>query len=351
VSRIHLILLTLSLSPILSRESSGQIKGNEADWAVHPMEYSSVGSAGWQFLKLPTNARSTAMGGIKAALAYGDANAAFMNPATAADIKDYDVQFSSMRWIADIQFSSISFVKNLGGWGCIGLNLQYLNYGEMVRTMVGQSYDHLGNDLGIVPITEGLGTVSGHDLAIGLLYSRQITKSLQLGGNLRLIEEQLDDARTRNWSLDVGTLYWTGLGSFRVSMLGRNFGPDAEFASYSEQIKIPPVKVSMPMIFILGTAYDILEMSPQSSQRMTLAVEYIKPNDGSDKINCGVEYFYSHNIYIRCGYKFNYDEETYTLGFGLEYSVAGDTKVRFDYAYADVGRFNYVNVFSLGFGL
>ncbi len=349
--RIEIILLTLGIVLILSRESLGQMQGNEADWAVHPMEYSSVGSAGWQFLKLPTNARSTALGGIKAALAYGDANAAFMNPASAADIQDIDIQFSSMKWIADIQSSSISLVKNLGDWGCIGLNLQYLNYGEMVRTMVGQSYDQWGNDLGIVPITEGLGTVSGHDLALGLLYSRQITKNLQLGVNLRLIEEQLDDARTRNWSLDVGTLYWTGLGSFRISMLGRNFGPDAEFASYSEQMKIPPVKVSMPMMFILGAAYDILEMSPQNPQRLTFVAEYIKPSDGLDKINCGVEYFFLSNVYIRCGYKFNYDEEKYTLGFGFEYSVAGDTKVQFDYAYADVGRFHYVNMFSLGIGL
>lgn len=342
---------TLCLILLLSKECQGQIVGSQPDWGVHPMEYSNVGSSGWQFLKLPANARSAAMGGVKAALSYGDANAAFMNPASAADIKNLDVQFSSMKWVADIQYSGVSLVQNLGNWGCVGLNLQYLDYGEMVRTVVGQSYDQLGNDLGIVPITEGLGTFSGHDLAIGLLYSRQITKDLQLGGNVRIVEEQLDDAATRNWSLDIGTLYWTGLGSLRVSMLARNFGPDAQFTSYSDQIKIPPVKVSMPMMFFLGAAYDILESAPNSPHRLTLATEYIKPNDGPEKINLGVEYFFSYNFYARCGYRFNYDEEKYTLGFGFEYSITEDRKVRFDYAFAYLGRLSSVNVFSVGLSL
>jgi hypothetical protein len=132
-------------------------------------------------------------------------------------------------------------------------------------------------------------------------------------------------------------------------MLGKNFGPDAEFAEYNDQIKRTPVKVRMPMMFILGAAYDVVALTPENPHRLVLAAEYIKPNDGPDKVNVGAEYFFFYNFYARGGYRFNYDEETYTFGFGVEYSVE-DIRLKVDYAYASLGRFNSVNMFSIGIG-
>ncbi len=254
----------LCLLLFLGQHGAAQIDYNTAGYGVDPMDYSRVGTSGWQFLKLPTNARSTAMGGIRAAAGYGDASAAFTNPASAADVKGTDVQFSSMKWVADIQYSGLSAVTNLGEWGCVGLNLAYLNYGDMVRTEIGE----FNGQPGIVAVTEGLGTFSAHDLAIGLLYSRQITSQLQLGGTIRYIQEKLDDATMRSWSVDIGTLYWTGLGSLRISMLGRNFGPDSEFPSFEDRIAQAPAKVRMPMLFVLGAAYDLMESTPDSPHRL-----------------------------------------------------------------------------------
>jgi len=323
-----------------------QIDYNGADWGVQPMDYSRVGSAGWQFLKLPTNARNTAMGGVKSALGYGDANAAFNNPASAADISSMDVQFSSMKWVADIKYSGLSAVRNFGELGVIGLNMVYLNYGEMVRTEIGE----FNGVPGVIAVTSGLGTFSAHDLALGVMYARRITDQLELGGNVRFLEEQLDDAKAHTWGMDIGTMYRTGLGSLRISMLGRNFGPDGEFLSYENRIAQSPARVRMPMMFVVGGAYDFLNEAKDSRDRLTVAAEYVKPNDGTEKVNVGIEYFMFHNFYVRGGYRLNYDEEKYTLGFGAEYSIEEDVKLKADYAYANLGRFNYVNMFSIGIG-
>jgi len=347
VNRITYIApLIVCCALLLAQKGMSQIDYNRAGYGVDPMEYSRVGTSGWQFLKLPGNARNTSMGGVKAALGYGDANAAFTNPASAADVKNLDVQLTSMKWVADIQYSGVSVVKNMDDWGCIGLNLVYLNYGDMVRTEIGE----FNGQPGIAAVTEGLGTFSAHNLAVGLLYSRQITSQLQIGGNIRYLQEQLDDAKMHSWGVDIGTLYWTGLGSFRISMLGRNFGPDGEYPTFENRIAQAPAKVRMPMMFVLGAAYDILEISQESPHRLTVAAEYVKPNDGPEKVNLGAEYFLYHNFYFRGGYRFNYDEETFTAGVGVEYSVADDLKLKADYAYADVGRFNGVHMFTIGFG-
>jgi hypothetical protein len=350
IRRLMKGMMTVILTLLACSESRGQVGTNPVDWGVEPLDISRVGSAGWQFLKLPTDARSAAMGGIKSSASYGNANSAFNNPASASDVKEMDVQFSSMKWVADIRYNSVSFVDNLGSYGTVGVHAIYLNYGDMIRTAVMQGYDALGNDIGIVPITEGLGTFTAHDLAAGVLYSRQVTEFLQVGGTLRYLEQQIDDAKMRSWALDIGTIYKTGLGSLRISMLGKNFGQDGEFLSYEGRLAQAPAKVKMPMLFIFGMAYDVLEMSKESQHRLTIAGEYVKPNDGPDKFNVGVEYFALSNIYVRGGYRFNYNEESFTLGFGVEYSVSDDMLLKADYAYARLGRFNSVSMFTLGFG-
>lgn len=322
-----------------------QIQYNQADWGVHPMPYSRVGTAGFQFLKLPNNSRSMAMGGVLSAGSYGDARASLTNPASTADVKATDLFFGTMTWVADIQLHSFAAVRNFGEWGVIGVNLVYLNYGDMKRT------EYLPDDFGNqLPVTEGLGTFTAHDLALGVSYARRITEQLQIGGNVRYIQEQLDDARTYTVSLDIGTLYWTGLGSWRISMLGKNFGPDAKFTDYKGRVEREPVGVRMPMTFVLGTAYDVLEYSSAFPHRVTLAAEYVKPNDGGEKVNTGLEYFFYDYFYFRAGYRFNYDEESFTFGFGAEYSIEDDYTIKVDYAYANTGRFNYVNLLTAGIG-
>lgn len=347
-SSFYTVMLCVALA--LSAESYAQVGSNTVDYGVNPLPFSRVGSAGWQFLKLPTDARSAAMGDLKSSVGFGNANSAFTNPASTSDVKNMDVQFSSMTWVADIKYSSVSFVKNLGGWGSVGISGIYVNYGDMIRTEVAEGFGPSGNSIGIVPITEGLGTFTAHDLALGLVYSRRVTDFLQVGGTVRYCEEQLDDAKMKTWSLDIGTMYWTGIGSLRISMLGKNFGPDGQFLSYGNRIAQAPANVRLPMEFIIGMAYDILPGTDGSQHRLTAAAEYVKPNDGPDKYHIGAEYFAFSNIYLRSGYRFGYDEATYTFGMGMEYSVADEVGIKFDYAYSNVGRFQAVHTLTFGFG-
>jgi len=329
----------------LSSESRGQVRTNPVNSGVDPLDLSRVGAAGWQFLKLPTDARSAAMGGVKSAVSYGNANSALNNPASAVDVGNIDIQFSSMKWVADIQYNTFSIVKNLGSLGTVGVHCLYMDYGRMIRTEVAES-----GDLGIIPITEGLGTFTASDFAAGFLYARQITNFLQVGGTIRYVQQQIDDARMSSWALDVGTMYWTGIGSLRISMLGKNFGADGEFLSYRGRIAQAPVKVKMPMMLILGMAYDVVTQSKESQHRLTVTAEYVKPNDGPDKANIGLEYFTYSIFFFRGGYRFNYDEESYTFGFGTQCSINDGLTLKADFAYAHVGRFKSVNVITIGCG-
>ncbi len=341
------LLLPIIILVIANATCLAQIDYNDADWGIHPMNYSRVGTTGWQFLKLPSNAKTASMGGVVSAVSAGNANSVFTNPASIVDVKGYDVSLSRMNWVADIGYQSFSVVKNFEEIGAFGLSLVYLDYGSMERTENMASYDGAGSYLGILPVFDNLGTFTAADFSVGLSYSRQITDKLQVGGTVKYLHQRLDDASTSTWSFDIGTLYYTGLNTLRISFVGKNFGPDAEFGTYNDRIQVQPIKVKLPMLLVIGAAYDVIEENVDSPHKLVTAVEYLKPNDGPDKINLGGEYSFMKTFFVRGGYRFNYDEEGLTFGAGINYEIS-DMKFKVDYAYVSVGIFKQVHMFTIG---
>ncbi len=341
-------IILLILPAFLSGQEDDEIDLPIVDYGVHKLPFEKVGSAGWQFLKIPSNARMAATGNVLSSLGRADASAALTNPASMLEVENWDVIMNTMTWIADIQYQSVGLVKNFGDLGVIGAHLIILDVGDMVRT----EYQVItaGGVVGMEPVTEGLGTVTAGDLSAGLSYARQITDRLQVGGTLRYLQETLDDAVTGNWALDIGTMYHTGIRTWRFWMLGRRFGPDAEFAEYDERIGVEPVRVRMPMVFNFGTAIDLLEYGDNNPHRLSLAGDFSHPNDGPEKVDLGAEYSFKEYATLRAGYRYNYSEAGLTLGAGLQV-VTSTFNVQFNYAFMAFGRLGNVNMLSIGLGM
>ena len=190
---------------------------------------------------------------------------------------------------------------------------------------------------------------TGGDFAAGISYAKKITDQLSIGANVRWIREEIDDLSMNNISVDFGTIFDTGWRSLRLAMSARNFGPDQNLAGWNEDVQIEPVDVRMPMEFRLGVAMDFLE-SEDNPHFMTLALEATHPNDGAERINTGAEYWYNNILALRAGYRFNYDEESFTFGAGLKYGF-GTIAGKVDYAYVDFGLLKEVHMFTLGLQL
>ncbi len=323
----------------------------DVDYGIHSADFQHTGQSGWQFLKLPTNARTAALGGITTSIGHGDAFSAFGNPSLITDVENLEIGFSRMNWLVDIAYNTASIVKNLGGVGTFGLNLIFLDYGAMTRTYNEEIMDGTGKSTGLSrQVLEGNGTFTARDYAFGLSYGRRVTDRFQVGGTLKYATEEIDDASTGQWAIDVGTMFYTGFRSLRISMSGRNFGPDAEFVSYDERLGIPAVQVKMPMVFALGTGLDIIESREGNPHMLSLGAEFIHPNDGPEKIHLATEYSFMNLVRLRGGYRFNYDEENLTLGGGLNLKTSG-FGLKADYAYLAFGRFDAVHMFTVSIGL
>src|SRR3990172_1912843 len=92
-----------------------------------------VGTSSLQFLKVMPTARATAMGDAYSTLAQGS-DAVFWNPAGIAGSSSIEVAGTFIVWLFDSRQSALSSVFPIGDWGIAGLQLQYVDYGDIPVT-------------------------------------------------------------------------------------------------------------------------------------------------------------------------------------------------------------------------
>jgi hypothetical protein len=308
---------------------------------IEPPDFERVGQSGFQFLHLPTNARSAALAGI-GGLSNNDASAVFNNPANLVDIPNFDVSVSILDYVADIKYNTVAFAKNFGKLGVFGFHFASLDAGTLYRTE-----NVVDAELGITSRSGDLGTFDAGDMLFGVSYAKNITDKLSVGANVGQIQEKLDDTEVKNIFADFGLFFNTGFKSLTISMVARNFGPDAEFTGFTELYGIPQ-SVRMPLDFRFGLSYDVIQKANDSPHFLTGYIEGAHPNDSRERLHAAVEYTLMDMFSVRGGYKFNYDEQGLTLGGGINYTM-GNISGRIDYAYLDYGLLSSVHLMTVGF--
>jgi len=318
------------------------ISGLYAQSGIDPYKIERVGLTGWQFLKIQNDARFAAMGGAFTAVSRGDAGSIFSNPAALTGVTNLDCFISNVNWIADIGYRNASIAKRIGQVGVFGFSIAVVDMGEMAETI---NSPVIGENRTEAVVTGN--TFSASDFAVGLSYAKKITDRLSIGGNVRWIQEKIADVSMQNVSVDFGTIFYTGFKSLRFAMLARNFGPDAHLVGWSEEYQSEAVDVRMPLDFRLGLAMDFFD-TEGSNQLLTISLDGSHPNDGPEKINLGGEYIFADILILRAGYRFNYDEENFSFGGGLQHKI-GQVSAKINYAFVNFSRLKQVQMFSLGF--
>lgn len=293
---------------------------------------------GLQFLKVDVGARAAAMGGAFM-MVGNDANALFYNPAGIAKMNaSFDLLANRTQWIAGISYIAVGCVKNLGSWGSIGISFITSDYGDIYGTRLS------GSDKGY----EETGNVNVGAYAVGIAYAKQLTDKFTVGGQIKYAYQHLGENLFSNnetaknqvsgLAYDFGTMFYPGFKSFRLGMSIRNFSPQFKYQQYAFQL---------PLTFVLGFAMDVLDFTGRHDNSLIVAVDAIHPRDYTERIHVGAEYLLMNMFAFRVGYKFNYDEESFTAGLGFEKKVGG-LQIKLGYAYSDFGVFDNVNRISFG---
>src|SRR5437016_3665910 len=164
-----------------------------------------VGISAFQFLKIGVGARGVALGETFVAIA-NDASALYWNPAGLAQFPENEMIVAHAEYVVDLKHEFLGAVYHLGPGDALGFSVTSLHTADMEITTETQPF--------------GTGRFfSFGDLALGLSYARKMTDQFSFGITLRYVEETLDLLKMRGIVADLGTYYWTGLATWRFSLV------------------------------------------------------------------------------------------------------------------------------------
>ena len=320
--------------------------------------FEKVGTTSFQFLKVMTSARYTAMGEAASTIAL-NSQAVFFNPAGLSYVKGIDVSADYLDWFLDISHMSFAAAYTVPELGTFGLQGLMTDVGEIRVTSV----DALGfvGDRYLGYTGE---VIKPGAMVFGLSFARQLTEKFSFGLTAKYAREDLGVRATGNIMFDAGLIYDTGFRSVRIATTVRHFGPDVKYIDEEEIRRYDAENDTsysqiytgksypLPQTFNIGISAYLL--SPNESLLMDsedhsllVAFDMVQPRDFDQQYNIGLEYGFGRILFLRGGYKLNYDSESFSLGFGIAYS-----DIRIDYAYSDFGDYlDSVHRFSIGFAM
>jgi hypothetical protein len=305
-----------------------------------------LGTSGAQFLQIPVGARASAMGGAFVGLS-NDASSVYWNPSGITNINSNAASFSYMRWFNMFDFNAVSVVHNFEDVGTFAANLIVFSMDKMEVT----------NELN----PNGTGEFfDAQDMAIGLTYARNLTDRFAVGVTAKYIYQRIWNENASVVAFDIGTQYRLDFQNLTIAMSMTNFGPELQFdgpdlnVTYDKSAGVPLNRLTparlvtdtypLPLNFQVGIGIDIFTSDFIKARG---AIDAVHPNDNQERIHIGTELAFFDRIFIRGGYKYNYNDEDFTFGAGANLPFAG-TLISFDYAYSLYDLLPDVQRISLG---
>ena len=295
-----------------------------------------AGTAAAQFLKIGVGGRATAMGDAFIAVA-DDATALFWNPAGIVQFENNQLTLSHTDWLVDIKHEFIGYVHKLNSANSIGIQFTSLHMKDMPVTTEFQQ--------------RGTGEYfTFSDMLLGITFSSRLTDKFSFGATLKYFDETLDVLSMSGILVDLGTYYRIGIGSARFAVAVTNFGrqltPSGSIKRDDGSLITDFQSFNPPTLFRIAYAQEVYE---NKNSKLTTSIQLSHPNDNSENLNIGLEYWWNEQIALRGGYKLNVDEENLSFGAGVKTSVSG-YDVAIDYSYSNFSILGNVNRFSFNIG-
>lgn len=291
-----------------------------------------LGASGAQFLQIPIGARAEAMGGAIIGLS-DDASSVFWNPSGIVKVNNFQAFFSYIDWFNLFDVNAASLVYNAGDAGTFAASMLIFSTGKMEITTE----------------TEPNGTgryFDAGDLALGISYARYLTDRFNVGLSIKYVNQRIWNETASGIAFDIGTQYKLDFQNLTIAMSMTNFGGDMKFdgpdldLTYRRNDNFPTSRLTpgrltteeypLPLNFQVGIGFDVFEAD---FVKMKGAIDVTHPNDNNERAHFGTEFSFFDRLFLRGGYKLNYDDQSYAFGAGANLLWSGNA-IYFDYAYS-----------------
>lgn len=305
-----------------------------------------AGTSVSNFLKIGIGGRAMAMGDAVVTFS-DDASALFWNPGAVSRIPQNSINLSTINWLVGTKIAYVGIVLHSGWWGSFGLDLDLFSSGDIEETTLTQQ--------------DGTGRFfSTSDMQLGLTYARNMTDRFSVGLKIKLVQERLANVRSSAFAFDLGAVFITSfLNNMRIAATLSNFGSRMKFEGRDLSViyevpnspsgkeipaRLETLKWELPLLFRFGLSNYIIKNEDFS---ILTSVDVLDSRDHEARINMGMELGLYKSLFIRGGYKFNYEEVTYSLGAGFDLKKILNWNARLDYSFVSFGRFDPISQYSL----
>ncbi|MCX8106719.1 MAG: PorV/PorQ family protein [Ignavibacterium album] len=304
-----------------------------------------VGTSVANFLKIGLSAKSVAVAEADITIA-DDASTLYLNPGSVSWLEKSSATFSYVQWLVQTNLSYFSIVLPTD-YGNLGFDIAYFGSGDIKETTLLRQ--------------EGTGrVVSASDLSIGLVYAKNLTDRFSFGLKLKYLSENLASVSASTFAFDIGSVFVTSfLNNMKIGITLSNFGGSLRFEGNDLLVtqvvpgsttnkQVPAIlqtnSWNLPLLFRIGISTTALELD-----NYKLAINYliVDSRDYDVRHNVGASFNIYDLVTLRGGYRFNYDEATFSAGIGIKTKTDFIGDLSLDYAYTDFGRLNGINQFTL----
>jgi len=322
-----------------------------------------VGTTAATFLEMGAGSAGLAMGEAYVSM-RSDVSSIYWNPSGLAYLESKEVQFMYRPWVADIKSTFAALAIPIDNVGTFALGIVSLDYGSTeVTTMTMQ---------------EGTGEMySATDLAISFSFARKLADWFAFGATGKYITSKISRLSASSIAIDLGVMINTDflsqdgdrLNGLAIGMSISNYGTQMQYEGLEllRPIDIAPNENGnfkdvegqfklqswdIPLLFRLGVSFHPILTS---SQRITLSVDALHPNNNSESLNVGAEYQLKFpgagTVYLRGGWRGLFmNESNYglTLGGGVDVALLNNVIFKVGYAYQDIGILGNYSSFTVG---
>ncbi len=273
-----------------------------------------VGASTFAFLKIGVGARGVAMGDAYTAVG-NDISSIFWNPAGIGNLKGTHYMMSYNRWLVDTSVYAAAITYDTAK-GVIGISVRSFRTGTVEERTIFRP--------------QGTGRmVEGNAFVAGLTYAARPTNKLSVGVRLRFAQQTIFTESTTTPIFDVGTHFSTGFKSVRLSMSLKNLGKDVNY-SFDHAY--------MPLYFTVGGAGELYGNQEEGDPTyLTVSFETAYAVDFAARWHVGSELVMGEHLALRGGYKFNYSEETFSVGAGVRVPMQEGRSLGIDIAWTQFG--------------
>ena len=233
----------------------------------------------YSFLRLPVSAHVAAVGGDNITLTDDDPTLIFHNPALINGVSDKSINLNYMTYMEGAKTASAAFVKAFKERGTWGVSAQYMDYGSLKETTVGNVET---------------GTFSVKDIALAASFAYMLSNDISGGITARYITSTIGSYSSAAVAVDLGLNYLSPTSGWSVSAVARNLG--GQVKAYDDEFERIPLDLQVGVSKRFANAPLRLHATLSRLNRWDKSL--------NKHLAIGADVLMGETIYLAAGYNF-----------------------------------------------